>query len=123
MCEHGTTRTAQIRGESVGVDSCIYETVLALNRGGVETVASCCGHGNRPGNIALKDGRELLILPDYETARSLDKLWPDIHGEPLGAPRSALEILGDALASEDSKSWVSREAVENALEALRASDG
>ena len=64
------------------VDSCIAPLVRALNDAGIETVASCCGHGNRPGNIALAGGRELFILPDYEAARALDKKFPvNIQGE------------------------------------------
>jgi hypothetical protein len=46
----------------VWCDPCIASLVAALNYGGVETVASCCGHGERNGSIALADGRELLVL-------------------------------------------------------------
>lgn len=42
-------------------DPCIASLVAALNYGGIETVASCCGHGDRDGNIILKDGRELVV--------------------------------------------------------------
>lgn len=62
------------------IDECIQPLVKALNDAGLETVASCCGHGQRPTSIILKDGRELMILP-FEEARKLDKLWPNIHGE------------------------------------------
>lgn len=63
-----------------GIDECIKPLIKALNDGGMETVASCCGHGNTTGRITLKDGREILILPDFETAQEVDKLFPDIHG-------------------------------------------
>lgn len=46
------------------IDSCIAPLVKALNDGGVETVASCCGHGKGPGLISLGDGRELLLFAD-----------------------------------------------------------
>jgi len=64
-----------------GIDECIKPLVKSLNDCGIETVASCCGHGNRPGNIALKDGREIIICPDFDTAREIEKHFPDIHGE------------------------------------------
>lgn len=62
----------------IDVDSCIAELVRALNAAGILTVASCCGHGKRPGNVALADGRELIIAPDYETGRKIDKVFPSI---------------------------------------------
>lgn len=67
---------------NAGIDKCIQPLVKALNDAGLETIASCCGHGFRPTNIALKDGREIIILPDFETARKVDKLFPkDIQGQ------------------------------------------
>ena len=78
MCEHCNIKIIKLhhptpRGfTTAGVDACIAPLVQALNDGGFQTVASCCGHGKRPGNIALEDGRELLILPNYEEARKLE---------------------------------------------------
>jgi hypothetical protein len=45
----------------IAIDWCIHHIVAALNAGGVETFASCCGHGKQDGSIVLKDGRELVI--------------------------------------------------------------
>lgn len=55
-------------------DPDIVDLVQALNNGGVPTVASCSGHGERNGNVALRDGRELIIAKDYEDARRIEKL-------------------------------------------------
>ena len=66
-----------------GVDACIAPLIRALNEAGIETIASCCGHGRRPGNICLRDGRELVILPDWETGRRVDR----ILNEHMGARR------------------------------------
>lgn len=52
----------------------IVDLVSALNHGGVPTIASCSGHGERFGNIMLKDGRELIIMPDFETARRIERV-------------------------------------------------
>ena len=75
-----------IGGQPRDIDVCIVPVVRALNNAGIATVASCCGHGHRPGNIALADGRELVIAADYEQARQIDGLFPDIHGQPVERP-------------------------------------
>lgn len=53
---------------NVGIDACIKPVVDALNSAGLETVASCCGHGKAPTIISLKDGRQVVIYRDYEEA-------------------------------------------------------
>jgi hypothetical protein len=93
MCKRGTLAEARIskpkaiqwkdRRTAIQVDACIAPIVTALNDAGIATVASCCGHGKRPGIIALEDGRELLVMPDWESSRRLDPLWPDINGDPI----------------------------------------
>jgi len=70
-----------------GIDTCIAPLVKALNDVGMATVASCCGHGHLPGNIILEDGREIIIVPDYETGRKVDALFPvTCYGEPVQRP-------------------------------------
>ncbi len=62
-------------------DPCIAELVQALNDAGFDTIASCCGHGHRPGNIMLRDGREFIIARNWGEARQIDRLFPiDING-------------------------------------------
>jgi len=84
MCKQGNTVSFTIhnvKGEPrlIDVDRCIANIVLALNGTGVITVASCCGHGKRPSNIAIADGREIIIAPDYETGRRIDSIFPPIN--------------------------------------------
>lgn len=50
-----------LNGRTVCVDWCIHHIVAALNAGGIETIACCCGHGQQPGRIDLADGRVLRI--------------------------------------------------------------
>jgi hypothetical protein len=50
-----------INGKVRCIDHCIHHIVAALNAGGVETVACCCGHGVKDGRIDLADGRVLKI--------------------------------------------------------------
>lgn len=50
-----------INGKVQCIDWCIHQIVAALTAGGIETVASCCGHGTQRGRIDLKDGRVLWI--------------------------------------------------------------
>lgn len=68
-------------GRIAHVDPEIQTLVQCLNDGGFETVASCSGHGHRPATIALNDGREILILRNFEEARIIGKNWPGINGE------------------------------------------
>lgn len=80
MCDHAPNREAAMvvveRDTSgkptVWCDPCIAPIVRALNTGDLRTRASCCGHGSQPGNVALADGRELVILPDSAAARALE---------------------------------------------------
>ena len=53
-----------INGKVRCIDWCIHQIVAALNAGGVETVACCCGHGKKPGRIDLADGRILTITQE-----------------------------------------------------------
>jgi hypothetical protein len=48
--------------KEVGIDSCIAPIVKALQKAGIDMRGSCCGHGEKIGEIALADGRGLLIL-------------------------------------------------------------
>lgn len=64
-----------------GIDKCIQGLVKSLNENGMETIASCCGHGRTNGNITLKDGREIIIISNYDDSRAIEKFFPDIHGE------------------------------------------
>lgn len=59
---------------TVWCDPEIADLVTALNLGDIPTIASCSGHGERNGNIALRDGRELIIANDYEDARRIERL-------------------------------------------------
>lgn len=69
-------------GTKRAIDGCIAPLVEALNAAGLPTVASCCGHGQMPGNIALEDGREIIIVPDFDTGRRIDALFPvTVYGE------------------------------------------
>jgi len=43
------------------IDSCIAPLVNALQEGGIDMLASCCGHGAGTGRIDLADGRILWI--------------------------------------------------------------
>jgi hypothetical protein len=73
MCQWGTDTIVRVKiaphlshtGEAywkeVGVDSCIADLVRALQEGGIDMLASCCGHGQRDGEIILADGRQLII--------------------------------------------------------------
>ena len=112
MCKWGTSEpvevtvpahlshTGETRQAVKDVDACIAPLVRALNAAGLTTVASCCGHGKGHGNIALADGREIVIVPDYVTGRQVDRfLKPEMPSEQTvsgGNVREAFErIMGN----------------------------
>lgn len=79
MCERYKVFPLKLKnGKEVLIDSCIYDLVELLNNNGYETVACCCGHGIRPANIALKDGREIIVARNYDEGRKIDKLFPPL---------------------------------------------
>lgn len=73
MCKWGTvvpvrvkvaadlSRTGRARWKHVGIDSCIWRLVQALQEAGVNMRASCCGHGKMPGYIILADGYSIQL--------------------------------------------------------------
>jgi hypothetical protein len=105
MCQWGTEELVRVwipadlshdgKGyyKVVGIDACITSIVKALNDAGIVTRASCCGHGKRPGNIALADGRELIIALDYETGRTIDRAFPPISAEAPSIYHRQNEVL------------------------------
>jgi hypothetical protein len=38
------------------LDSCMVDKILLLDKAGVQTVASCCGHGKYPESVIIRDG-------------------------------------------------------------------
>lgn len=57
------------------IDKCIAPLVWALQRGGIDMRASCCGHGKGAGVIYLQDGRVLVIM----NSEKFDKYKDIIH--------------------------------------------
>lgn len=74
---------------TVWCDPEIADIVRALNAAGIRTVASCSGHGHRPGDIMLKDGRGIVLPRDDADAARISGLFPlDINGDPIAAQPS-----------------------------------
>lgn len=73
MCDWGTevrlrvpipascSYTGKFRWDKKPIDSCISHFVEALNKAGIYTGGSCCGHGKGNGYISLHDGTVLVI--------------------------------------------------------------
>lgn len=68
----------------VWCDPEIADLVEALNNDNLSTIASCSGHGHRPGWISLRDGRSLFVANSDDQARKINALFPiDINGKHL----------------------------------------
>lgn len=73
MCKYGDTVKVCVKipadlshsGKSywkaVEIDKCIAPIVKALQEGGIDMRATCCGHNKVIGKILLQDGRILTI--------------------------------------------------------------
>lgn len=84
MCKWGDTITLKnpnpnATKKTMDIDRCLVPIIKALNRLGIYTIASCCGHGKQPGSIILADGREIRIFSNFKDARKVDKLFPPIN--------------------------------------------
>lgn len=92
MCERGDREQLEIAGRVRDIDACIFPIVKALNQAGIETVASCCGHGMRPGRITMIDGRELIIAGSFEQAHYICGMFPlNINGDFARAHNQGVE--------------------------------
>lgn len=69
---------------TIWCDPEIVDLVTALTAGGIRTIASCSGHGHRPGSIALADGRWLVIAKDDAEHDKIEAIFRiDINGDRL----------------------------------------
>lgn len=85
---------------TIWCDPEVVDLVTALNTNRLRTVASCSGHGHRPGFIALKDGRMLLVCASLDEAQKADHVWPDINGNTRQPEQPAIDlqiIIGDGI--------------------------
>jgi len=56
--------TGKSHWKKMKIDKCIAPIVKALQMCGINMRGSCCGHGERDGDIHLQDGRILIIKKD-----------------------------------------------------------
>jgi len=68
-----TLRRDESGKPTVWCDPEIADIVDALNNGKLSTVASCSGHGERPGVIALRDGRQLVVLDSLAEFKRVER--------------------------------------------------
>lgn len=83
MCKQGTEKPIKLSdGKIKSCDECIQPIVQLFNDYGLQTTASCCGHKKQNGSIILKDGREILIIENYDDARMIEGLFPPLQPRP-----------------------------------------
>lgn len=111
---------------TVWCDPEIVDLVTALNKGGIRTIASCSGHGQQPGNIALTDGRELIIAASFDEARQIEAKISAATPTPTPATGSGGEacevcrIFGDSNLLRKSATPINSADDEMVLRALEA---
>lgn len=67
--------------KGVGIDRCILPEIRALWADGIETIASCCGHGVTTGSIIVApEFEEAMLAKGYAPAPNIAApaafLWP-----------------------------------------------
>lgn len=65
--------SGRARWKKVGIDACIAPIVGALQLAGINMRGSCCGHGERSGEIILEDGRTLFVISESMRGGSIDE--------------------------------------------------
>lgn len=55
MCQKRRSVELLLKGHILRLDSCIREEIRSLNARGIETVASCCGHGVYPRTVLYRN--------------------------------------------------------------------
>jgi hypothetical protein len=84
MCTWGTEKTIQIT-QTITVDACIADEIVALNAAGVHTLNACCSHGRGKSVALIKPSsadraRELGYFPVRVGEGALDA-WEIVIGE------------------------------------------
>ena len=100
-----TLRRDETGKPTVWCDPEIADLVEALNTESIGTIASCSGHGHRPGFIALRDGRWLMVFDNQDHMRAAESAYPfDINGvrrdhtgagDAIGEPQFSIQERDD----------------------------
>jgi hypothetical protein len=64
-CDFGTNEHCvplSVHNKVVYVDYCVARLVAALEAGGMNPIASCCGHGIQPPTVLLDDDTWVMVL-------------------------------------------------------------
>lgn len=86
MCDFANREQAMVVVRpGVHCDPCLVPLVRALYENGFPPVASCCGHGKQPANVALADGRQVFVADSEWT----EEIWSAIASkrEQVGEDR------------------------------------
>ena len=88
MCDFSKREAAMVTVRpNVHCDPCLVPLVRALYESGFPTVASCCGHGRQPADVALADDRQ-VFLAEPEWAETI---WDAIAAKRSASPESTEE--------------------------------
>lgn len=76
------------------IDACIFPEIMSLWYLGIETGASCCGHGVNPGSILLYDDRHVIKMLQLGYDPMHNPLGPDGFYAKF-RPVIPLEMIGE----------------------------
>lgn len=122
MCQWGTDKMIEVEGKKVAIDSCIAGLILKLNKYGIKTIGSCCGHGKNPLSILFKLDNKTYQITEYKMNKKgreisckcqgcgtnfkvdliiPDDLWEKIR--PLNEPKGAGILCGKCIMEKIEK--------------------
>ena len=96
MCKRGTEKEIKIDGKLIKVDACIAEEIDYLNRCGIKTCSSCCGHFGQYTGQGERLGLEFpsaLIGDDSSRKKAIELGYYLIRWQLIDGYRSSWEIL------------------------------
>lgn len=73
-----------IRNKVVFIDYCVARLVASLEAGGMNPVASCCGHGKIPPSVLLDDDTMILALTQEQGEETIARYCTRTDLESMG---------------------------------------
>jgi len=73
MCKRGTYKIIEIQNKKEVIDGSIADLDLKLNRLGIKTTSSCCGHNETPLSILFDLDDKVYEITEYKIKKR--KLW------------------------------------------------
>lgn len=117
MCERNSDGTSKTNN---GIDKCLHKFISILNKNGIKTVFSCCGHGSESPYVIvanIDDVKKILEFMDGYSDQFITKI------EPFELNRWMIVLNGLVCTPVRYPSWVDNKYQVNFVEEIREKIG